>query len=217
MERKAFEYKLSSVDKDEDGKMIFSGYGAVFGNVDAYGDVIVKGAFADSLAEYAAKGTMPLMCLNHNLFGELPIGKWLTIEEDDYGLKVTGELLETTQGKDTYVALKASALNGLSIGFIAKEWSLRQSPDEPRRTIYKIDLIEISVVNLPANDKALVDDVKSVDETLTVRDLENILRQSGLSKSQAVMIASKFQSKAPVEHKDNDAAFDERIKKLLSR
>ena len=34
----------------------FSGYGAVFGNVDDGGDVLVKGAFAASLAGWNARG-----------------------------------------------------------------------------------------------------------------------------------------------------------------
>ena len=36
----------------DSGEMTFTGYGAVFGNMDAYGDVIVKGAFRDTLREW---------------------------------------------------------------------------------------------------------------------------------------------------------------------
>ena len=39
----------------------FAGYGAAFGNVDAYGDVIAPGAFTKTLSEHAAAGTMPAM------------------------------------------------------------------------------------------------------------------------------------------------------------
>lgn len=32
--------------------MTFSGYGAVFGNMDAYGDVIANGAFTKTIADF---------------------------------------------------------------------------------------------------------------------------------------------------------------------
>ncbi|WP_236697151.1 HK97 family phage prohead protease [Sphingomonas sp. Leaf257] len=57
------ECKFDSVS-DTDGKMVFSGYGAVFGNVDSYGDVIAPGAFAKSLTEHQAAGTTPMMFLS---------------------------------------------------------------------------------------------------------------------------------------------------------
>ena len=60
---------------------VFSGYGAMFGNVDAGGDVIEKGAFKDTLREWEDKGKYPPMLLQHGggMFGGaddlLPIGK----------------------------------------------------------------------------------------------------------------------------------------------
>ena len=117
------EVKLSSLT-ETDGKMTFSGYGAAFNNEDSYGDVIEKGAFRETLAEHSKSGSAPLMFLNHDMFGSLPIGKWTGMEEDDFGLKVKGELLDTTAGVDTYKALKAGAINGLSIGFRPVEWSM---------------------------------------------------------------------------------------------
>ena len=44
----------SAEPQAEDGLMSFSGYGAVFGNVDAYGDVIEKGAFRKTIEEFKA-------------------------------------------------------------------------------------------------------------------------------------------------------------------
>lgn len=212
--------KLSSVD-DADGKMSFTGYGAVFGNIDSYGDVISPGAFKKSLAQHEKEGTHPLMFLNHDAFGSLPIGKWTNMEEDDFGLKVTGELLNTSAGKDTYVALKASALNGLSIGFRPVEWSMRSKPDDPRRTLKQVDLVEVSVVTLPANQKARVLDVKNDLDEMTIRDLEDLLRECGLSKAQAKAVASQFESKRYLEDmeakKAEDEAFEARLAKLLGK
>lgn len=220
IEHKAYagpEAKLSSVD---DADMTFTGYAAVFGNVDAYGDVITKGAFAKSLAGYQKSDSLPLMFLNHDAFGSLPIGKWMTMEEDDFGLKVTGQLLDTTTGRDAYVALKSGAISGLSIGFFPVEWTMRSKPEEPRRTLKQVELIEVSVVSMPANAKARVQNVKSFDaDELTLRDLESLLRELGLSKSQSERVCSQFESKKLIEASANSArelaALEDRLSKLL--
>ncbi|MBB5709432.1 HK97 family phage prohead protease [Sphingomonas xinjiangensis] len=194
------ECKFDSVD-DTDGKMVFSGYGAVFGNVDSYGDVIAPGAFAKSLAVHAAAGTSPMMFLNHDAFNSLPIGRWNDMVEDGYGLKVSGELLDTSMGRDTYVALKAGAITGLSIGFYPVKFTLGTKADEPRRTLEEVDIVEVSVVGLPANAKARVQAVKSLVEELRVRDLEQLLRECGLSKSESIAVASQFESKKELAEK----------------
>lgn len=194
------ECKFDSVD-DTDGKMTFSGYGSVFGNIDSYGDVVAKGAFLASLAEHKAAGTSPLMLLNHDAWEQLPIGVWTSIEEDEYGLKVTGQLLDTAMGRDTYTALKGGAISGLSIGFRVKSYEVRETEDDPLRTITAADLVEVSVVTLPANVKARVQAVKSAGVDMSVRDLEQLLRDVGLSKSEGIAVASQFESKKELADK----------------
>lgn len=212
----SFECKLSSVD-EADGKMTFTGYGAMFGNEDSYGDVIAKGAFTETLKEHKKAGTNPLMFLNHDMFGSLPIGKWVSMEEDDTGLKVIGELLDTTAGVDTYKALKAGAINGLSIGFRPTKWSMGQKQGDPRRMLEQVDLVEVSVVTLPANVKARVQDVKSFSEQdMSVRDLEGLLRECGLTKSQAIAVAAQFESKADVATKADEQSTLDSIERLLN-
>lgn len=194
------ECKFDSVD-DTDGKMTFSGYGSVFGNTDSYGDVVAKGAFLESLADHKAAGTSPLMLLNHDAWEQLPIGVWTSMEEDAYGLRVTGQLLDTAMGRDTYTALKSGAISGLSIGFRVKAFEVRQTNDDPLRTITAADLVEVSVVTLPANVKARVQAVKSASVEMSVRDLEQLLRDAGLSKSESIAVASQFESKKELADK----------------
>lgn len=208
-----FKFEATAADTRE-----ITGYGAVFGNVDSYGDVIAPGAFAKSLAEIKA-GTrpMPAMLLSHNPEA-LPVGKWTDMSEDGHGLRVKGFLLDTTQGVDTYKALKAGAITGLSIGFRPVEYALRSRPDEPRRTLKSVDLMEVSVVGFPANSKARVLSVKSADEITTIRDLEHLLRDAGYSKADAVRVCARFQAKAdrgePGEEEASVAAA-ERLLQLL--
>ena len=207
------ECKFDSVD-DTDGKMTFSGYGSVFGNVDSYGDVVAPGAFRASLAGHKAAGTSPLMLLNHDAWEQLPIGIWTSLEEDAYGLKITGQLLDTAMGRDTYTALKSGAISGLSIGFRVKAFEVRQTQDDPLRTITEADLIEVSVVTLPANVKARVQAVKSMGQEMSVRDLEALLRDVGLSKSESIAVASQFESKKELAEK---MAVEMAIKSLIGK
>ena len=213
---------IEATETDETtNAMTFSGYGSVFGNIDAYGDIIEKGAFAKSLVAHAQAGTQPLMCLNHQVFDSLPIGRWTSIVEDSYGLKVTGELLDTTAGRDTYTALKAGAIKGLSIGFYPVAWAMASKSDEFRRTISEVDLAEISVVTIPANTLAQVSEVKANMEEMGVRDLERLLRDCGLSRKQAEAVTSQFESKKFLADCEAEiaaeVALDARIKKLLGK
>lgn len=195
MDRMAFGLREVKLAGDA-AVMEFSGYGAVFGNVDAYGDVIQPGAFADTLAEAQKSGQWPAMLLQHGGMGfnaedETPIGIWTDMAEDGVGLKVTGRLADTTRGREAYALLKMEprpAINGLSIGYIAKAFEPRSKPEDPRRKLTKIDLFEVSLVTFPANQKARVASVKAARD-MTEREIERLLtRDAGMSRSDAAAL-----------------------------
>lgn len=183
--------------------MSFSGYGAVFGNIDAYGDVIDPGAFAKNLADIEAKtAAWPLMLSQHGglqLTAEdmTPIGRWTSFAEDGKGLKVEGMLANTQRGRDMHELLKMGAITGLSIGYIAKESVPRSQPHEPKRRLKAIDLVEVSIVSRPANPKARVEAVKSIEQLATIGDVEDYLRSRGMSKSEAVALISRIKGVGP--------------------
>lgn len=156
------------------------GYGSVFGVRDNYDDVIAAGAFADTLKAHKAAGTMPAMLWQHD--ADKPIGIWTDMVEDAKGLRIVGKLaMETTRGKEAHALLKMGAINGLSIGFISKQWAYDR--DSEIRTLTEIDLWEVSLVTFPANEKARITGVKAADagQITTIRDAERVLRDAGLS------------------------------------
>lgn len=164
------------------------GYGSVFGVTDNWDDIIAAGAFTKSLSEHKAAGTMPAMLWQHDC--DEPIGIWTEMVEDAKGLRIKGQLaLDTTRGKEAFALLKMGALNGLSVGFISKQWSYDTETDI--RTLTEIDLWEVSIVTFPANEKARVTNVKSADEADTPKDAEKILREAGFSKSDATAFVSR--------------------------
>ena len=178
--------------------MSFSGYGAVFGNVDSYGDVIEAGAFSKFLADVkAGNQPWPAMLSQHGgwqMSAEdmTPIGVWTDFSEDGHGLKVEGQLADTPRGREMHALMKMSprpAIDGMSIGYIAKEWEPRTKPEDPKRRLKRIDLIEVSIVTRPANGKARVDSVK---HDWTERDFERLLtRDAGLSRSEALVVINQ--------------------------
>lgn len=194
--------------------MTFAGYGAYFNNVDSYGDVIAPGAFTKTLREARSSGNWPAMLLQHGSFlggdDNMPVGVWTEMREDEKGLWVEGRLADTQRGRDAYALLKMSprpAINGMSIGFRATEWTMRSKPEEPRRTLKAVDLMEVSLVTFPANGKARVESVKSADDIKTIREFEEFLRDvGGFSHAAAKSIAAGgFKAADPRDEDDAGA------------
>lgn len=178
----------------------FEGYGSVFNVKDDTGDVVMPGAFKSTLAGYKQSGRMPAMLLNHGGMGGffsspsatdlVPVGKWTSMDEDTYGLQCKGQLigLDTERGKMVYGAMKADALQGLSIGFQAKDFTRGVNANEPRRTLKEVHLLETSLVTFPANAAAQVSSVKStlLGDVIDLKAAEDLLREAlGLSRSEA--------------------------------
>jgi phage head maturation protease len=127
-----------------------------------------------------------------------PVGVWVDLAEDGHGLKVTGKLADTPRGRELHQLMKMEprpAIDGLSIGYIAKEWEPRSKPEDPRRTLKRIDLMEISPVTFPANGKARVGSVKSIEELEDLKSAEAFLRESaGMSRAQALAFIVRVKS-----------------------
>lgn len=177
----------------------FTGYGAFFGNLDAYGDVIEPGAFQDSITSARKSGNWPAMLSQHGAWGMTsedltPVGVWTDLSEDGKGLKSEGVLAETQRGQELHTLMKMKprpAINGLSIGYIPKKFTMGTKPTEPRRTLHVVDLIEISPVTFPANGKARISSVKSANADCTEREFETLLRDAGFSRKEAMTIIGR--------------------------
>lgn len=172
VEQKSLTLDIKSID--EDGTI--EGYGAVFGNIDSYGDIIEPGAFRESLSV-----RKPKMLWQHNMAE--PIGAWDEYREDARGLYMKGRLaLKTTRGRDAHELAKMGGIDGLSIGYVTRDYAM----DGKNRRLKRVDLFETSLVTMPANSAALLTSVKSAD----VRDIERAFRQMGFSRTEAKAMAS---------------------------
>jgi HK97 family phage prohead protease len=165
----------------------FSAVAWAFGEPDRQGDIIDKGAFVASLAQYAKNGNLPPLLWQHD--HNEPVGSWLELKETAEGLEGAGRVsLETTKGRDVYPLLKSGALS-LSIGFQSEPSD--SYTENGIRHFTKVDLLEISLVSVPANQNAVIREVKTFSDCENERDFESLVRDAlGLSRRQAKRLTS---------------------------
>lgn len=134
-----------------DEAAVFSGYASLFNVADLTGDMLLPGAFRASLARQGATGVK--MLYQHD--PARPIGRWLQIEEDGKGLRVTGSLhTEVAAAREVRSLIDAGILDGLSIGFR----TVRARTDASGiRRIAEVELWEVSVVTFPMLPAARID------------------------------------------------------------
>lgn len=188
------EYKFAQTDLttiETDGT--FSGYASVFGAEDLGRDVLMPGAFQNSLSRQGATGIRMLFQHDPNL----PIGVWDIVREDARGLFVKGRLtLDVAKAREVHALMREGGLNGLSIGFKAVRG--KRSTKTGVRQLFEVDLWEISVVTFPMLPEAQVNSVKTSvlprAELPTMREFERWLtRDAGLTRKQArTVIRSGF-------------------------
>ena len=181
--------KIKNVSDDG----VFEGYGSVFDVKDSYGDIVTKGAFEKSLADHSAAGSNPILLWQHD--SDFPIGKYTDIHEDDYGLKMTGQLFikDNVPMADTaYTLLKRGGIGGMSIGYSVPEGGAEYDKDSGALYLNEVKLWETSLVTFPANEAAMVTDVRAEGNYPTVREFEQmIMRDANLSRTDARIVLSK--------------------------
>lgn len=173
MDYKAMQFKAEDIDAD---KRIISGYASTY-DLDQGGDIIVRGAFSKTL-ETNAKRVKVLW--QHN--SQMPIGRPVSMKEDDRGLYVESYIAKTRQGDEALELAREGIIDSMSIGYMVRESDYK---DDGVRVIKELDLMEYSLVTWPMNESAIITGVKSLE----VREIERVLREAGLSRSQAKAIA----------------------------
>ena len=155
----------------------FEGYASLFNREDLGHDMILPGAFAESLKK---RGTKGIKLLYQHDPAE-PIGVWEKIGEDAKGLYARGRLLlAVSRAREVHALLKEGALDGLSIGF--KAITARRESKTGIRRIAKVDLWEISVVTFPMLPDARIAALKQrlpAPYTRSARQFESWLTSEG--------------------------------------
>jgi len=140
----------------------FSGYAAVFNNIDAGGERILPGAFRDSLPEFRNRHSY--------VFWQHDPAKVIAfvtdISEDDYGLAVAAQWHSTPTAQEARAVVVERAERGLpfglSIGYRIPEGGAEYTR-EGIREISRIELLECSLVSLAMNPLAATSGAKCLD------------------------------------------------------
>lgn len=144
---------------------ILEGYMAKFGNVDWYDEVIVPGAFTETIEERGPQqivqdadlGTARIKSKIKHLWqhwSDEPMGLPFVMQEDSIGLLSRVRISRTKDNDDRLEMVRDGTVDGLSIGFLTQK---REIDDETGiRRLVKVMLIEHSSVTFPANEEALV-------------------------------------------------------------
>jgi hypothetical protein len=177
-----FDLKSSKTIENFAGE--FTGYAAAIHNIDRSGDMLLPGAFSDTLDWFLKNG---MVCWQHDSF--LPIGVPIEASEDDYGLKTTARISNTTLGADIMTLIRDRVVKKLSIGYRVSTYDVvnrgglisyleTTSLSEERKQsiiaqydlaglselylLKKIKLYEYSPVSFPANEAAVIQTTKEL-------------------------------------------------------
>lgn len=155
-----------------------SGYVSTFGNVDLGGDVIHKGAFADTLKS----GAKVRFLYAHD--ARQVLGTAVSLKEDDKGVFGRFRISKTRLGEEVHTLLKDGALDSFSIGYIPTTFDF---DDNGIRHLKAVELLESSVVAIPMNPMAMVTGIKAADYSrMPLEDVLHDLRDRRTAANTAI-------------------------------
>ena len=234
MNHKTWDFTYKS--DDESGEFVL--YGAVFGNIDRGGDLLEKGSI-QNLPELVRDGWV---ALNHKA-SELPVAMINQATQDDEGLKITGTWHGHAEATQCRMVVRERMAAGksvkCSIGYnvpLGGE-SFTKINGQTVRRLEKINVYEVSFVNLPMNPAAEVVSAKSnvsqeatvidaaldeveaemvrYDATLeAIKGLLGMQTKAGRKMSKAVMTKMQSYCKAMKDHSD---AMDDEHKEMHAK
>lgn len=168
-EKKSIAYECKFVKEDEN--LYIEGYASIFGNVDSYNDIVVKGAFnPDKRVK---------LCYQHD-FNQV-IGKIQEIKEDDKGLWFRAKISNTTLGKDVAILIDDGAIDEISIGYRVLDWTEKAGI----RILEKLYLFEISIVTRAANELATIQTTEKKEEQ-EEEDVSKLTDEQLIEKQQEI-------------------------------
>lgn len=127
-----------------------------FGSADRVGDVIEPSGFAGAVGK-----SLPMLFAHDQA---QVVGTWESVTVEADGLKVKGRLLvdDVARAKEVRALVRAKSVTGLSVGFMTKKSAPRKGGG---RTITDLDLLECSLVAIPAHPGAQISSVKELQMT----------------------------------------------------
>ena len=162
MKKKTFNVKFKAT---EDGGSII-GYASTWTREpDSYGDIVARGAFAESIERIKAEGAVLPFLWNHNS-GDLKcyIGTVGSLEEDDHGLKFEADFDATPEAQRARELAMDGRLCKFSFAYdVIEEGETKLEDGRIVNELRKLNIHEVSLVMYPANPDTGVVEVKAAD------------------------------------------------------
>ena len=147
-----------------DGSGEFTGYAAVWDNVDSYGDVTRRGAFAESLKSFGDNGAGVPTYWSHRLDDpEMNIGQTVEAVEDDHGLRVRVRLdMDSPKAAYVHKLITQGRVRQMSFAYAVTDGSIEKGDEGEFFEIRAAELFEVSIVPIGANPLAELTGSKAV-------------------------------------------------------
>ena len=140
-----------------------SGYFSTYDKTpDSYGDIIEPGAFTETLAKRAETGHPFPLCWNHDL--DQIIGTVDTIEDTEKGPLMTASFFDTPLAQEKREIVKSGCVYQFSFAYSVTGWrepTMDEKAVGVMNVLTAVDLFEVSIVPIPANQNAVMTEVKA--------------------------------------------------------
>lgn len=152
-------YKSFEIKADEAGKI--TGYFSTYDRIpDSDGDIIAPGAFTDTVKAREESGHPFPLCWNHDL--DQIIGTVDSIEDTEKGPLMTASFFNTQLAQEKREIVKSGCVYQFSFAYGVQEAGPVVLEDSVKANeLRKLDLFEISIVPIPANQRAVMTEVKA--------------------------------------------------------
>ena len=171
--------EVKAIETEDEEFFRFEGLASTFGNVDLGGDVVLPGAFRESLLK-----RMPIILWQHDRWE--PIGVPEIAEETAEGLFIRARLPrddDLVKGR-VIPQVKVGSIRTMSIGFRVVRDEFDR--DAKVRKLIEVELFEVSLVTFAMNPQAVVTDFKQLDQTFTNEQKEILSEWLGLNKQKII-------------------------------
>ncbi len=160
MEYKTKEFRMKAA---EDDFGTIAGYFSTYDKEpDSYGDIIEPGAFAETIERRKATGHPFPLCWNHDL--DQIIGTVDTIEDTEKGPLMTASFFDTPLAQEKREIVKSGCVFQFSFAYSvtgAREPTADEKAAGVMNVLTEVDLFEVSIVPIPANQNAVMTEIKS--------------------------------------------------------
>lgn len=164
-------YKNFDIKADE-GTGTVSGYFSTYDPIpDSYGDIVAPGAFTETIKAREDTGHPFPLCWNHDL--DQIIGKVDSIEDTEKGPLMTASFFDTPLAQEKREIVKSGVVYQFSFAYDIEEAGPVKLEDGTKvNELRELNLYEVSIVPIPANQNAVMTEVKAEEPEISEPEVE---------------------------------------------